>query len=124
MVFSSPDNGKTLSTLTTNSALAEKVSAIVIPFTAKQLGKAAGRTEEAGKAWRQGRACPDLASSINMARDIPAIKWLIYREIERGTPHGVMSPRLLTEAMALLSQIAQSNSEYAAQARAIVEGKS
>lgn len=119
---SHPNSGTRLLPLRRNEELAKKVSAVVLSFTAKYLGRVAGRTEEAGKSWRQGRACPDLASAINMAQEIPAIKWLIYREIERGMPEGIHSPRLQVEAMALLSEVASGNGEHAERARKLLSG--
>lgn len=123
MENSYPNPGKSLLPLTTNDELAQKVKAIVIRFPAKFVGKSAGRTEEAGKAWRQGRACPDLASTINMARDIPAIEYLVYSEIARGRPEGIHSPRLQVEAIALLTELASSDGEFAERARAILSGE-
>lgn len=109
---------------TDNRKLAEQISAVVLKFSAKQLGKAANRTSEAAKKWRQGSVTPDLASAINMGRDIPAIKWLIIAEMERGTPEGVVSPRLMVEAMQLLAQLADGDGEHSAKARSILKGRS
>ena len=106
----------------TTQNLRDEIGAIVLRFPAKVIGEAAGRTPEAAKKWRAGYACPDLASALNLARAIPAVKYLLYREIERGAPEGVNSPRLLVEALLLLERIASSEGEHASKARAILSG--
>lgn len=111
-----PISGKTVVPVTGNY-LGEQIAARILPFPVKLVGDAANRTPEAAKKWRNGLACPDLASTINMARSIPAVKWLVYQEMERGTPEGVYSPRLLFEAMSLLQQIANASGEHSQAAR-------
>lgn len=107
----------------TNRDLSEKVSAVILCLPVKHVADAACRTPEAAKKWRKGFTCPDLASAINMARDIPSVKWLIYQEIEMGTPPGIFSPRLMAEAFALLQKLADGDGEHAARARDILEGR-
>jgi hypothetical protein len=119
--YSYPNLGTTLLPAT-NHALKDKVSAAILPFPLKHVADAACRTTEAVKKWRSGLSCPDLASAINLARDIPAIKWLIYREIEGGAPEGIFSTRTVVEAMSLLQAIAADGGEHAAKARAILSG--
>jgi hypothetical protein len=124
METSYPKNGTTLLPQpATNRGLGEKISAAILPFQVKHVAEAANRTPEAAKKWRQGFSCPDLASAINMARDIPVIKWLIYREIEGGSPEGMFSNRLVVDALAMLQTLADGDSEYAQRAREILAGK-
>lgn len=121
MQSSYPKNGTTVLPATSQD-LRDKISAAIIPFQAKHVAEAACRTPEAAKKWKQGFACPDLPSAINMARDIPVIKWLIYNEIEGGAPPGVFSNKLVVEALSMLQTLADGNSEFAERARAILRG--
>lgn len=102
--------------------LAAKVQAVILPFRLADVAETANRTTEAVKKWRRADACPDLASAINMARGIPAIKWLIYQEMEGGVPEGVFSPQLVVKALALLQQLADSEGEFSQAAREIIGG--
>lgn len=106
----------------TNRDLSEKVSAIVIAFPVKHVADCANRTPEAAKKWRAGDACPDSPSLINMAREIPAIKWLIYQEIEAGNPEDIYSPRLVVAAFSMLQKIADGGGEFAQEAQKILSG--
>ena len=121
MKLSSPNRGTTLLPAE-NRDLSEKVQAAILPFPVKHVADAANRTPEAAKKWRAAAACPDLASTINMAREIPAIKWLIYHEIEGGMPAGMFSPKMVVAALGLLQTMADGAGEHAAAARAILEG--
>jgi hypothetical protein len=105
-----------------NRDLSEKVSAAILSFPVKHVADAANRTPEAAKKWRSGLACPDLASAINMARDIKAIKWLLIQEMDGGTPDGIFSQRTVIEAMGLLQRIADGVGEDAEAARKILSG--
>lgn len=122
MIKSYPFTGTTL-VPADGRTLAKKVQAVILPFRLNDVAVTADRTTEAVKKWRRADSCPDLASSINLARGIPAIKWLIYQEIEQGTPPGIYSPRTMVSAYTLLQNIADGNGEHAAAARAILSGE-
>lgn len=123
MKLSYPNKGTTVVSPADGRDLARKVQAVILPFRLADVADAADRTTEAVKKWRRADTCPDLPSAINLARGIPAIKWLIYQEIESGAPEGVLSPKLVVSALALLQQIANGNTEHAAAARAIISGQ-
>lgn len=103
--------------------LRDELQAAILPFPTKHVAEAAKRTPEAVKKWRAGLSCPDLESALNMAQGIPAVKWLIQRRIQAGAPEGIFSTRTVVEALSLLQQIADSNSEHAATARKILGGQ-
>ncbi len=63
---------------------AERVSAAIIEFPAKDLQRITDKTIDATKSWKAGRRCPHLASVINLARQLPAVKKWLISEIERG----------------------------------------
>lgn len=121
MKLSYPNKGTTVLPATRGD-LSKKFKTAILPFPIQHVADAANRTTEAVKKWRAEDACPDLPSAINAARDIPAVKWLIYEEIERGTPEGVHSTRLLTEGRALLQKLAEGEGEHAEAARKILYG--
>lgn len=121
MKSSYPKNGTTVVPIT-NKQLGERVTAAILPFRHQEVADAANRTTEAVKKWRPGLCCPDSASLLNMGRNIPAIKWLIYEELERGTPEGIITPRFITEARQLLTEIAARNGEHSDKAREILFG--
>lgn len=63
---------------------AESFSAVVLPFTAKQLSAASGRTVEAAKEWIAGTRMPSGASLINMARSLPCVLAWINEQAMAG----------------------------------------
>lgn len=68
----------------TNVVAAEGFQAVVLEFSAADLARAAHRTKNAAKGWKDGSRAPDIASAINMARALPCVQeWLIY-EIGAG----------------------------------------
>lgn len=68
----------------TNVVAAEGFQAAVFEFPAADLARAAHRTKNAAKGWKDGSRAPDIASAINMARALPCVQeWLIH-EIGAG----------------------------------------
>jgi hypothetical protein len=63
---------------------AERFSAVILGFTAKQLAHASGRTVEAAKEWIAGSRMPSGASLINMARSLPCVLRWINEEAQAG----------------------------------------
>lgn len=58
---------------------AERFSAAVIPFSAAELARAARRTKAAAKGWKDASRAPSLASTLNLAKQLPAVKaWLLH----------------------------------------------
>lgn len=68
----------------TDREAAERFSAVILPYTAKQLANAAGRTVEAAKEWIAGSRMPSGASLINMARALPCVLKWINEEAQAG----------------------------------------
>jgi hypothetical protein len=98
----------------------DEFSAQIIDLSAKQAGRVANRTEEAGKAWKQGRAAPDSASLITAARRHPKVQsWLLWKVA--GEWSRLMSPRVLTELQMLLMRMADGTGDDAHAARAILQ---
>lgn len=78
--------GRTNVAALTNHVAAQDFSAIVIPFSAADLAKAAKRTKAAAKGWKDGSRCPDTPSMINMARTLPSVRDLVISWIDDGLP--------------------------------------
>lgn len=84
-------------------AAAERFSAAVIAFSAGELARAARRTKAAAKGWKDASRAPGLASTINMARSIPAVRaWLIH-ELGEGADHE--SPEFIARVQRVLQQL-------------------
>lgn len=57
---------------------AKEFCSVVIHLSAAELAQTAHRTKSAAKGWKDASRAPSLASAINMAREIPAVKaWII-----------------------------------------------
>jgi len=81
---------------------AQQFSAVVTDFSAGQLASASDRSKETAKNWKAGRAFPNGASIINLARANPTIRaWLMH---EIGETAEFDDPRVLARAMVLLTQ--------------------
>lgn len=121
MRLSYPYMGQSLlPTAVSNEEVREEFSAQIIDLSAKQAGRVANRTEEAGKAWKQGRAAPDSASLITAARRHPKVQsWLLWKVA--GEWSRLMSPRVLTELQMLLIRMADGSGDDAQAARAILQ---
>lgn len=65
---------------------AQRFASVVLPFSTKQLQRASDKTTDAVRSWKCERRCPHLASVINLARELPAVKAWLYSEIESGGP--------------------------------------
>lgn len=74
----------------TEADVAEGIRSSVVPFSAKDLAHATGKSVEAAKAWKSGERTLNSAQLINLARQIPAVrKWLLYElgeAAELGSP--------------------------------------
>jgi hypothetical protein len=82
---------------------AERFSATVLPFSAADLARAARRTKAAAKGWKDASRAPSLASTLNMARNIPAVrKWLLH---ELGEVAEFDDPRVLAAAVILAQHL-------------------
>lgn len=68
----------------TDREAAKRFRSTVINFSAGQLAIAAQRSKDTAKSWKAGRACPNAASLINMARALPTVAAWLAHEIERG----------------------------------------
>jgi hypothetical protein len=66
---------------------AQAFSAVIIPFSAGELAKAAKRTKEAAKGWKEGRSLPSAWSMLNMAREIPAVRSYMLAKLGAAGPH-------------------------------------
>lgn len=100
----------------TDDAMAQLVSGVILPFTRRDLADASRRTPEAAKKWKEGESAPSLASAINLARQIPAVKALIYSLIETGDTE-FESPEVQTKLRATLARVASGIDQAAAIAR-------
>lgn len=84
-------------------------SAIVIPFSAGELAKAAKRSKEAAKGWKEGRSLPSAWSLMNMAQQIPAVRNYMLARLGVGVRgQGINSPQgmnALAEAIVHLADM-------------------
>lgn len=81
---------------------AERFSAAVIDFSAADLAKAARRTKAAAKGWKEASRAPGLSSTLNMAKNLPAVrKWLLH---EMGEVAEYDDPRVLARAITMLQR--------------------
>lgn len=79
----------------TNEEATQQITGIVLGFSAGTLAKAAGRSKDSAKHWKAGHACPNVASIINLARQIPSVhKWLT-EQISIGAVDITDDPRTL-----------------------------
>lgn len=86
----------------TERQTAESFSALVMPFSAGQLANAGGRSKETAKGWKAGRAAPNAASLINLARTMPTVRAWLYAEIEQHD--GVVTDQMMTMVAAMVSR--------------------
>lgn len=70
--------------LITEADVAERLSATVTPFSAKQLAKATRKSLEAAKAWKDSKRCPNTANTINLARNYECVWEWLAAECGRG----------------------------------------
>jgi hypothetical protein len=68
--------------LIAENRVAEGVCSAVVQFSAKDLARITGKSVEAAKSWKSGDRTPNSAQLINLARQIPAVKKWLLREIE------------------------------------------
>lgn len=60
--------------------LREEFTALVLPYTPRQLAKFSGATPEGARHWLDGSRCANLANAINIARSIPAVaEWIVQK---------------------------------------------
>lgn len=88
-----------------DQAAKEAFSAVVIDIGPAQLAKAARRTKECARHWKQAKRFPCGRSLINMARKLPTVKAWLYHEIERND-EGFDSDRALTGSYQRLIELA------------------
>lgn len=100
--------------LFTNEVAAKSFQSCVIKFSAADLAQAAHRTKNAAKGWKDGSRAPDIASMVNMAQSLPAVRdWVALRcGIER-----VMQARSWDAWLAGLYAIAAGSGPDAEKAR-------
>lgn len=87
---------------------AQAFSAIIIPFSAGELARAAKRTKEAAKGWKEGRSLPSAWSMLNMAREIPAVRNYMLAKLGAGSHVQFNSPQgmnALVEAVQVLANM-------------------
>ena len=90
--------------------VAERFSALVVPFSAGDLARAAHRTKAAAKGWKDASRAPSLASVINMARQIPAVRQWLYAAIDKsgdGAQFDMESPRFLASLIGAVHKLSQ-----------------
>jgi hypothetical protein len=89
----------------TDSEALEQVSALVLGFSAGTLAKATDRSKDSAKHWKAGHACPNLASTINLARSIPAVRAWLMEQIANGEqPEGPQLIAGLEQRIAMLER--------------------
>jgi len=75
---------------------------VVTDFSAGQLASASDRSKETAKNWKAGRAFPNGASLINLARSIPIVRaWLLH---EIGECAEFDGPQVADAIVKLLAQ--------------------
>jgi hypothetical protein len=99
---------------------AEDFAAVVIPFSAGQLARAAQATVEAAKGWKSARSLPSSANMITLARALPSVKAWLYRQVEQGVPVEYDSPRVATALFAQIQRLAGQQGGEGDAARAIL----
>src|SRR3990167_9910007 len=60
---------------------AERFNATVLEFSAADLARAARRTKNAAKGWKDQSRCPNYASMVNIARSLPSVQAMILEDI-------------------------------------------
>lgn len=80
--------------------VAESFACAVAHFDAAQLAKAAVRTKETARQWKEGIKAPNSASLINMARKIPAVDQWLKHQIGRYEEFDFESPQKLAAIVA------------------------
>lgn len=115
-----PKLGTTVLPVTDNAA-AGLMSAVILPYSRRDLADASARSTEAAKKWKQADSAPSLASAINLARQIPEVKWLIYSLIEIGEL-AFEGERVQTKLRETLARLASGDGAAAAIAKQALIG--
>jgi hypothetical protein len=68
----------------TERQIAKEFACVVVRFNSGELAQAADRSKDCIKGWRGARAAPNLASIINMCREMPAIWAWLHEQVEGG----------------------------------------
>lgn len=66
----------------TEDEVAEKFSALVVPFSRGDLATTAGRSKAAAKHWKAGSRAPNSSSLITLARRIGVIREWVIEQID------------------------------------------
>lgn len=101
-----------------DESLAERFSAVVLPFTAKQLAKVTGCSPETAKAWRNGRQFPHGEHIFKLARSIQSVRAFLYSEIEPS----IDAPSTIAALVAGLQHVASQKGPDGDAARALLRG--
>lgn len=60
--------------------LREELTALIIPYTARQLAKFSGATPEGARHWADGSRCPKLHHAFSIAQSLPTVRdWVALR---------------------------------------------
>lgn len=87
---------------------AQEFSAKIIDFSAAELARAAKRTKEAAKGWKEGRSLPSTWSMLNMARTIKPARDYMLAKLGAGPHMNFNSPQgidALVKAVSVLSSM-------------------
>ncbi len=84
------------------ASLAERFSAVVLPFGCKHLSRIAGCSPETAKAWRAGRQMAQAEHVFRLALQIPSVRAFVESEI--GSGRILDDPQVLDEITRRVSQ--------------------
>lgn len=85
---------------------ATEFSALVLPFSRGELARAANRSKDAARKWKEGAALPNAYTMIMLGRKIPLVRnWMASKlGLSTGTSM-FLSPEVMTALLAFLYQV-------------------
>lgn len=84
---------------------AQEFSAVILPFSRGELARAANRTKDAARKWKEGIALPNAYTMLMLGRKIPAVRNWMASKLNLDQPL-FASPQALDVLMAALYQVA------------------
>lgn len=85
---------------------AAEFSALVLPFSRGELARAANRSKDAARKWKEGQALPNAYTMIMLGRKIPIVRsWMASKLGMADGASIFLSPEVMTSLLAFLYQV-------------------
>lgn len=100
---------------------AHEFSGVILPFSRGELARAANRTKDAARKWKEGVALPNAYTMIMLGRKIPVVRrWMGDKLglVEGGSI--LLSPEVMTSLLAFMYQVAHQKGPDGDAARALL----